>query len=392
MNPHFSKPETFLRWVLFRVIHPGLRRLPRLGRRRRILLLCNGTQLVDYLSDVWELINDDQDLVFCLYLVHGDTRPGEVARAAQVLPVRRIDKVELYLTHWDLVMVADHVHAGTGLTYVNGFSWPTLFTNHGIPSGLVDGECYEYGKGCYDEKGRIRYTRILAASEADRRVALAMDPGLSEKVLVVGSLKGDRLVEMARTRDEIRHRLGIGRGEVLVLITSTYGPHCLFNMMGDALLVEIRRLSHLFRFALTIHPMEYRSPATGTRSWGDRLSDLRREGFLVADPGERWEPYLVASDVIVADHTSLALYGMALRRPYVYAPIPEALVGKSTLTRRLLGISPTLRPDASNLRESLVQALKEYPLEMLAELDQQLNSFPGEAKARVRQAVYELLN
>jgi len=347
--------------------------------------------MVEHLSELWELFKDDQNLIFYLFLLHGDERPGEMERVSHKLPVRIIGNWKLHLKQWDLVIIADHL-CSHDISGWNLFSWPTLRIPHGMAGKRVEGELYAFGSKCYDENGRIRYTRMFVYSEAERRKAIEMDHEFSKKVFVVGNLKSDRLLEKSRDRDEIRHQLGIANGEILVLIVSTFGPNCLLNMMGGALLSELRRLFGQFRFALSIHPMEYLSKSTGECSWGERLRTLRAEGLLVLDPGEDWEPYVVASDVILTDHTSLSLYGLALRHPYVYVPVHETMVDKDGLTWQLMAISPTLRPDASNLKECLMQALNEYPLEKLKELNENFCSYPGEAKARTQQAVYDMLD
>lgn len=384
----FALIKPFVKWLMFRVVHPLSRKLPYVSRKRHILLLCNGTQMVEHLSELWELFEDDQNLIFHLFLLHGDRCPGEMERVNHKLPVRIIKNWELQLKCWDLVVIADHLHY---ISHWNVFSFPILRIPHGSVCKRVNGELYAFGRDCYDKNGKIRYTRMFVYNETERRMAIEVDPEFSDKVVVAGNLKSDRLLDKSRDRNVIRHRLGVGQDETLVLIASTFGPNCLFNIMGDALLSEARQLSGQFRFALSVHPLEHSSKATGERSWEERLSVLRAEGFLVLDPGEDWEPYIVACDIILTDHTSLSLYGLPLGRPYIYAPVPETVIEKYGLTWQLMDISPTLRPDASNLTECLMQAMNEYPLEKLKELNEKFCSYPGEAKARTRQAVYDML-
>jgi len=348
--------------------------------------------MAEHLSDVWELFKDDPHLTFYLFQPFEEKLPGEIEYVSNKIPVRKTSKTELYLRHWDLVIAADHPGAvGTLSHIINTFSWPTLRIPHGVPGKRVDGQIYAFNSQCYDERGEIRYTRMLVSSETERQMAVEADPGFSDRVVIVGNLKSDRLLEMAQYRDEIRQRFGVGPGDIFVLTLSTFGPNCLFNMMGNELIDEMRRHSDLFHFALSVHPLEYRSKGSGGLNWGERLAELVREGFVVRDPKEDWRPYMLACDVILTDHTSLALYGVSLGRPYVYAPVSETLVEKDSLTWHLLAISPMLRADGSNLKESLWSAMNDYPLGKLKDLNQMLNSFPREAEARIRREVYSLL-
>lgn len=391
MNARRGRLDALLRWMIFRVYHPLLRSLPRVTRKRHILMVCNGAQMVEHLASLWEVFKHDENLVFALYLVYGNKMPGETARISHKLPIEQVGKWERYLRNWDLVITPDHIFQGMSWTHINTFSWPTLHIPHGITNKRVKGEVYAFGRGCYDKKGRIRYTKMLLSGEAEKRLAIEMNPEFFDRCVVVGSLICDRLVEMSCNRDAIRQRLGIAQNEILVLVLGTFGPTGLYNMMGESLLPELRRNTGRFRFALSIHPLEYITKPGEDISWGERLSAMRSEGFLVLDPGDDWEPYMVACDIILTDHTSLALYGVALGRHYVYAPVPDGAVEENGPGWQLQAISPILNRDASNLLECLDHALTAYPTGMLKEVFEKISSYPGKSRSKVSEQVYALL-
>lgn len=384
-----DKINQFVAWLLFRVVHPLLRRLPNVSRKRHILLVSNGAQMVEHLAELWELFKDDQNLTFCLLLWY-EPQYGELERVVHKLPIRIVGLPKLHFTHWDLVITADHLvsHHWSGW---NLFSWPILRIPHGAVGKRVEGELYAFGSRCYDKNRNIPYTRIFVYSENERRIAIEMDPQFSEKIVVVGNLKSERLLEKSRSRDEIRHQLGISQDETLVFMVSTYGPNCLLNTVGDALFSEARRVSGKFRFALSIHPIEHMAKREAESDWHESLLTLKNDGFLVLECGEDWENYLVACDVILTDHTSLTSYGVALGKPYIYTPFPESVTEKHGLTWHVMPISPILRADASNLVECLMFGINEYRLEKLAEILKKLGYYPGEAKNRARNGVYDIL-
>lgn len=345
--------------------------------------------MVEHLAELWELFKDDPNLSFYLLLWY-DPQYGELERIAHKLPIPIVGLPKLHFTHWDLVVMADHLvsHHWSGW---NLFSWPILRIPHGAVGKHIDGELYAFGSRCYDKNRNIPYKRIFVYSENERRMAIEMDPQFSDKVVVVGNLKSERLLEKSRSRDEIRHELGINQGETLVFMVSTYGPNCLLNTVGAALFSEARRLCGKFRFALSIHPKEHAHRREVDSDWHETLSTLKNDGFLVLECGEDWENYMVACDVILTDHTSLTSYGVALGKPYIYTPVPENVTEKYGLTWQLMSISPTLRADASNLMECLMFGVNEYRLEKLAQLMGNLSYYPGEAKDRARKAVYAIL-
>lgn len=348
--------------------------------------------MVEHLAELWELLKDNQNLVFHLLLWYDPQRGeyGELERVAHKLPIRIIGLPKLHLTHWDLVVTADHLasHHWSGW---NLFSWPILRIPHGSVGKRIDGEVWAFGSKCYDKNRNILYKRIFVYSEHERRIAIEIDPQFSDKVEVVGNLKSERLLERSRTRDEIRNQLGVNQDETLVFMVSTYGPNCLLNTVGDSLLSEARQVCGKFRFALCIHPKEYVFKRETESDWNENLSMLKNDGFLVLESGEDWEHYMIACDVILTDHTSLSSYGVGLGKPYIFTPVPESVTEKYSLTCQLMDFSPILRPDASNLMECLMFAKNEYPLEKLAQLMEKLGYYPGEAKARARKAVYNIL-
>ena len=389
-NKEFKyKINQFVAWFLFRAIHPLLRKLPHVSRKRHILLVSNGAQMVEHLAELWELFKDDQNLTFCLLLWY-EPQYGELERIAHKLPIRIVGLSKLYLTHWDLVVLADHLvsHHWSGWDL---FSWPILRIPHGAVGKRVDGELYAFGSKCYDKNRNIPYKRIFVYSENERRMAIDMDSQFSEKIAVVGNLKSEKLLEKSLNRNEIRHQLGIKQDETLVFMVSTYGSNCLLNTMGDSLLCEARRLSGKFRFAISIHPKEHQHKIETESDWNESLATLKSDGFLVMEFGEDWENYLVACDVILTDHSSLSSYGVALGKPYIYSPVPDYVTETHGLTWHLMRISPILHADASNLKECLTHGINEYQLEKLAELLKTLGYYPGEAKNRARREVYDIL-
>ena len=109
------------------------------------------------------------------------------------------------------------------------------------------------------------------------------------------------------------------------------------------------------------------------------------------EPEEDWMPYLVACDVLLTDYTSLALHGIILGRPAVYIPIPDDFLIEGALVWRFRELSPILKPDASNLKECLYQALNEYPTDKLRQLAEDVNSYPGQSTPRIIKELYDVL-
>jgi hypothetical protein len=348
----------------------------------------------EYIADVWDLFRSDERLRFFLF----DRLPSEVEHEWEqiynTLPTKRIGRIRTYTKRWDLVITADHTkHHWPEL--VDGLCGPTLFVPHGIASGVRrTGEDFTFGRYAYDQTGKyIRYSRMFVSSEANRKLALSKDRRFGDIVAVVGNLHDDKMLSLAKHREYYRQKFGFKPNEIVIFIMAGYskGASNLYYTVGDAVLAEARKLLGDFQFILNVHPHEYRPKLHGQRVWGDYLRTQSQYGFIVREPHESWIPCMIACDVILTDQTSLALHGVLLERPVVYAPIPDGLLEKGTLVWRLREISPKIKPDASDLRDRLLDAIHNYPIEALRELANDINSYPGKSAERVLKEVYCLL-
>jgi len=354
---------------------------------RHILLVCSSVVMAEYLAEIWEILQPDPCLRFWVLPPHEEERRDAHLQVRRLLPLRQAGKHWVRLMKWDLMIVADHAWK----RLVHRRRCPTLRISHGVPGKRVDGELYAFGTGAYDEQRRLRYTRMFVSSDHVRNLAVAADPALGDIVAVVGIPGDDKTLAHLPRRREYREQFGFSPSDVVVFVMSTWGPDNLFNRMGDKILEETRRLRKEFRFILTTHPHEYRPAAPGQRVWGEHLRSQRAHGFVVREPSESWIPYMVACDVILTDHTALALHGVPLRRPVVVVPIPDEVLEQGGPIWRLREISPMIKEDASDLRDCLWSAKNNYPFDRLEQLARELNSYPGNAAGRIREEVYKLL-
>jgi len=382
-------PLLIARFVHRTFVEPLRDTCPPAASERWILLVCNHSLMAEYLAEVWHLVRADERLKFRLLLrSFVPDRSGGQEHIREQLPIPVVGLWQAYVRRWDLIIAPDHVHTAL----VDRCDCPTLFVPHGIQGGrLFEGEQYTFGKFAYNRRGEIRYTRMFAANEANRDIAMALNAKFADVIAVVGNLHDDQMLELAARRDDLRRNLGVQPDEKVVFVLSTWGPDCLFRTIGDAVLAEARKLQLEFRFVLNIHPLEYRPQPAGERVWGEYLRTQRQHGFLVREPTEDWMRYMVACDIVLTDHTSLALHGALLGRPPVYAPVRDELLEPGSLVWRLREIAPTIRADAADLRARLCQALNSFPKDALNRLAREINSCPGSSADRIRDELYSLL-
>ncbi|MCA8972397.1 MAG: hypothetical protein KDC95_21595 [Planctomycetes bacterium] len=370
--------------AILRRVHPSR---VRRGSTRDILFLCQNGLMSDYLAPVWELLKGDERLRFFLTYPRDDRIAHEVPKIEAALPVPVVRLGLAECRRFDLIVTADHGYEGLATRK----NCPVLYTGHGMTGKVVEGEEGDYGYGPRAKlaDGTPRYSAMLEASESNRRRVADRDPVLASAIRVVGSLQDDRLLARVRERDRIRDDFGYGASDRVVLVQSTWGPHCLFHTVGEKLLDELARCTDT-KFVLSVHPHEYRPTGDGSPSWGARLDRLDLPNVRVREPKEPWIPSLVAADAVVTDHTSLVIYAALAHKPTLWTDVPEHLVQEGTALARLRSMSPVWTPETT-LADALATTIRDYPYDALAELASELNSCPGEAAERVRAVAHELL-
>ena len=373
--------------------------------------------MADYLAPFWELFRHDSRLRFRLVLLFALEEGAEAHRSvAQKLPTPQISQRGMRLRPWDLVVCANHC-----LPRFVPRS-PSVYIGHGPKCKAHDGTELAYSSASFDRSGRPLYSLMFAETEAEKSKEVTVKPGLSDIIAVVGNLESDAVLAHLPRRSEFRKQFGFQTGETVVFVLSTWGEHCLWHTMGDALLEEMGKLNSEFRFVLSAHPLEYHNPATvssavndeiqewkresrfvlrahpvevrkkpeGGRVWGEYLRSQKQHGFIVREPSESWIPYMVASDIVVSDFTGLIEYAVLLERRIVLTPVPGAQIWQDSTIAEVRKFAPIL-DDARFLRDRHTEAQANYPMEQLGQLARLVHPYPGEAAGRIRQAIYKVL-
>ncbi|MCX4501801.1 hypothetical protein [Streptomyces anulatus] len=241
---------------------------------------------------------------------------------------------------------------------------------------------------------------VLSHPEQFDRLAAACPEALPTAVLA-GDPCFDRMLAARPYRDRFRRALGVGRGQRLVLLNSTWSHRSLLgdgNGEGagggdgdDALPALLPRLaSELpadeYRVAAVLHPNIWHGHGPGQiRAWLDRA---RRAGLALIDPLEDWRQALLAADVVIGDHGSVTYYAAALGTPVLLgaAPVdsldPDAPIAEFIRTAPGLDVRAPLRGQVDALIESHIP--QPGPMRFTS-------SVPGEAAVRLRRAFYGLM-
>nr|WP_254875020.1 MULTISPECIES: hypothetical protein [unclassified Streptomyces] len=245
---------------------------------------------------------------------------------------------------------------------------------------------------------------VLSHPEQFDRLAAACPEALPTAVLA-GDPCFDRMLAARPYRDRFRRALGVGRGQRLVVLNSTWSPQSLLGdgdkdgdgdggggRSGDDVLPALlpRLTSELpadeYRVAAVLHPNIWHGHGPGQiRAWLDRA---RRSGLALIDPLEDWRQALVAADLVIGDHGSVTYYAAALGTPVLLGAAPLDGLDPDAPIADFIRTAP--RFDTRSPLRGQVDALIENHIPQPGPM-RFTSSVPGESAARLRRAFYELM-
>ncbi|MEV0277757.1 hypothetical protein AB0I22_15450 [Streptomyces sp. NPDC050610] len=229
----------------------------------------------------------------------------------------------------------------------------------------------------------------LAVSHPEQEEQLAAaHPKTAGRTLLVGDPCFDQLLRGLPRRSEHRRALGVTGGRRLAVLSSTWGPTSLLGRDPDLVRGLLAALPYdEYRLAAITHP-NVRS-AHGDWETHRILAPAVDAGLLLMSPVHDWRPALTAADVVIGDHGSVTLYGAALGKPVLLAAFGSDAVPE-TAAAGLGRAAPRLDPHG-DLYEQVEEAVRTHAPDRYADIARRAFADPGQAVARLRTAVYELL-
>ncbi|GAA0512225.1 hypothetical protein GCM10009545_12800 [Saccharopolyspora thermophila] len=161
-------------------------------------------------------------------------------------------------------------------------------------------------------EGRV-VPAVVGLSHPDQLAELRRNcPEAVPRAALIGDPCFARLQVSLPMREQYRESLGTGR-RTLVLLASTWGRDSLFGRRGDLARELVATLPADYQVALVLHPNIWNKyDGLQIDSW---TRSARRGGLILVPRLRKWQAALIAADVVVSDHGSLALYAAALGKP-----------------------------------------------------------------------------
>ncbi|MFE2159909.1 hypothetical protein ACFW9M_19085 [Streptomyces lydicus] len=245
-------------------------------------------------------------------------------------------------------------------------------------------------RGALIWRGRLVPAALPLTHDAELAVLRTSCPEALPVSTVAGDICFDRLVASLPWRESYRAALGLGEGQKLVTVTSTWQPESALGRHPDLLDRLAGELpTRKYRLAAILHPNIWAvHGAWQVRAW---LANCLRAGLLLLPPEEGWRAALIASDVVIGDYGSVTSYAAAIGAPVLRASsLPEDNMRDDSLAAAVARLTPQLRLDWS-LTGQLRAVIESHSTGLQAAVSDLITSRPGQAGTILRRMMYGLL-
>lgn len=310
----------------------------------KILLYCNAPAMEEHLLNYME---QTEEMDFAFYIVFGGRYKKGIKNPIEQTLFRGKDiKVlrhnwQLFVQWWDLIVCAD---LELPFWMFKGII-PTLYIGHGISTVSYDNgkTVYDYGPDCCDNDGELLFDRML---EPNRRVAELMkekDKRFYKAIRYTGYRFAGKIEKESQKGKLYRRGLGIDDKKTVVSFFGSWNRESLFHVLGEGLFSVCESLKDKYAFIFSIHPIEYNVYNKEIKPMGALVESQREKGFIVRSPGEDWMPYIMASDIVVSDYSTMMSLALLAGKKVILSDFPDKKIGRYSLGYQVKKTFPVLK-------------------------------------------------
>jgi CDP-glycerol glycerophosphotransferase (TagB/SpsB family) len=286
------------------------RRWSRRSDRRRILVDARTPVNFTMIAPTFRAMTGDRRVTFYFTATE---EPAKMARIYHEAPgIRTIHPKLAALVKFDAYVASD-------------FMWAPLLREtarvqvfHGVGGkygfDAPDRSMREWHRLFFVNERRLRNFVRCGAIDAD-----------SPAVRLVGMPKVDCLVDGTFSRDAVLRGLGLDAGRPTVLYSPTWSPASSLNAIGVDLIRALAAMPVNLIVKLHDRSRDLRERYSGGIDWPARLQPLLAPGKTVIAPGHDISPYLVASDLMITDHSSAGFEFLLRDKPIVRIHRPQLI-------------------------------------------------------------------
>jgi hypothetical protein len=281
--------------------------------------------------------------------------------------------------------------------YVNSDPWEALVLRrvsrrlnffHGV-AGKYDLDCPANLPLGFD-----RYDAVAFPNAGRRNSYVAAGIVAANRARLIGYPKIDALVNGRASARRQAAALGLDPSRPTVIFAPTFSAASALNHAGEAIIETLITTGSNVIAKLHDRSLDPDPRYNGGTNWREQLRRFAAPHFLLAASGDS-TPFVLASDVMVTDHSSIGFEFCALDRPLVVYDAP-GLVETARINPEKVSL---LRSAAAVVRDTraLADAVREALLSPRARADERARAAgavfhqPGGATDRAVQLIYELI-
>jgi CDP-Glycerol:Poly(glycerophosphate) glycerophosphotransferase len=217
----------------------------------------------------------------------------------------------------------------------------------------------------------------------------------SRAIRLVGMPKSDCLVDGRLTRDGVLEAHGMNPDRTTVLYAPTWTRFSSLNAMGEEVVGGLIDAGYHVLVKLHENSLDRAFENSGGVDWVGRLQPIlaRGHGHLIRSADA--SPWLVASDVLITDHSSIGFEYLLLDRPLVRIAMPQLIGGANVGSEYvdLIAAAATTVDNAAAVVAAVNRAVAD-PAHLSAArraVAEELFHGPGQATTRALHELYALM-
>jgi hypothetical protein len=217
----------------------------------------------------------------------------------------------------------------------------------------------------------------------------------SPAIRLIGMPKVDALVNGSLSRDAVLAGLGLSPERPTILYAPTWSPASSLNRIGLDLLARLRALPVNVIVKLHDRSCDLRTQYSGGVDWISTLRPRLAGGSAVLTTEADICPALVASDVMITDHSSAGFEYLLRDRPLVRIHVPE-LIALANIHQDYVRLLASVSESTSQIDDTVAaveRALTDPGARSAARRAVAADLFhePGTATARCADAMYDAI-
>jgi hypothetical protein len=281
--------------------------------------------------------------------------------------------------------------------YINADPWEAVSLRRAARQlNFFHGVAGKYNLDCPADLpiGFERYDRVAFPNEGRRDAYVAAGIVRAERAALIGYPKADVLVTDGGNPRQQAAALGLDAARPTAIFAPTFSPASALHHAGDAIIETLLASGCNVIAKLHDRSLDLDRKYSAGVNWRERLARFAGPAFLLAGSGDS-TAFVLASDLMVTDHSSIGFEFCALDRPLVVYDAPGLIetarinVEKVQLLRSAARVVHTPAELAEAVRASLAA-----PGTTSAERRRAAAEVfyrPGGATARALRLVYDLL-